>query len=49
MLQVDDNPSILYTESTQISLTSTTTRCWMRIGQQQMILTPGIHAKRRWN
>ncbi len=27
----------------------TITRCWSRIGQQRMILTPGVRAKKRWD
>ena len=27
----------------------TITRCWTRIGQQQVVLTPGVRAKKRWN
>ena len=27
----------------------TITRCWMKIGQQRLILTPGVRAQKRWN
>jgi transposase len=27
----------------------TITRCWARIGQQRVILTPGVRAAKRWN
>ena len=27
----------------------TITRCWTRIGQQRVILTPGVRAAKRWN
>jgi transposase len=27
----------------------TITRCWTRIGQQRLILTPGVRAAKRWN
>jgi len=27
----------------------TITRCWTKIGQQRVILTPGVRAKKRWN
>ena len=32
-----------------MSLFPTITRCWTRIGQQRVILTPGVHAAKRWN
>lgn len=27
----------------------TITRCWTKIGQQRLILTPGVRAQKRWN
>lgn len=27
----------------------TITRCWTRIGQQRVVLTPGVRADKRWN
>ena len=32
-----------------MSLLPTITRCWTRIGQQRVILTPGVRAAKRWN
>jgi transposase len=32
-----------------VSLFPTITRCWTRIGQQRVILTPGVRAAKRWN
>jgi transposase len=36
-------------DSAEVSLFPTITRCWTRIGQQRVILTPGVHAQKRWN
>lgn len=27
----------------------TITRCWTRVGQQRVVLTPGVRAKKRWD
>jgi transposase len=32
-----------------VSLFPTITRCWTRIGQQRVILTPGVRAAKRWD
>jgi transposase len=32
-----------------VSLFPTITRCWTRIGQQRVILTPGVRAAKHWN
>lgn len=32
-----------------MSLFPTITRCWTRIGSQRVILTPGVHAAKRWD
>jgi len=32
-----------------VSLFPTITRCWTRIGNQRVILTPGVHAAKRWD
>jgi transposase len=36
-------------DSAEVSLFPTITRCWTRIGQQRVILTPGVHAAKRWD
>jgi transposase len=36
-------------DSAEVSLFPTITRCWTRIGQQRVILTPGVRAQKRWN
>lgn len=49
MSQADENLIILFADSTQVSLMPTITRCWTRIGQQRVILTPGVRAAKRWD
>ena len=49
MRQADDSLIILFADSAEVSLMPTITRCWTKIGQQRMILTPGVRAKKRWN
>ena len=49
MSQADDNLIILFADSTEVSLMPTVTRCWTKIGQQRLILTPGVRAKKSWN
>ena len=39
---------MLFADSAVASLMPTITRCWTRIGQQRLILTPGVRAKKRW-
>jgi len=40
---------LLLGDSVEVSLFPTITRCWTRIGQQRVILTPGVRAAKRWN
>ena len=40
---------MLFADSAEASLMPTITRCWSRVGQQRMILTPGVRAKKRWD
>jgi transposase len=40
---------LLLGDSAEVSLFPTITRCWTRIGQQRVILTPGVRAAKRWN
>jgi transposase len=49
MRRADENEIILFADSAEVSLMPTITRCWTRVGQQRVILTPGVHAKKRWN
>lgn len=49
MGQADDNLIVLLADSAEVSLMPTITRCWTKIGQQRVILTPGIHAEKRWD
>ena len=46
---MDENLVILFADSSQVSLMPTITRCWTRVGQQRVILTPGVRAAKRWN
>jgi len=39
----------LFADSAELSLMPTITRCWTKIGQQRLILTPGVRAQKRWN
>lgn len=39
---------LLLGDSAEVSLFPTITRCWTRIGRQRVILTPGVHAAKRW-
>jgi transposase len=49
MSQADDNLIILFGDSAQVSLMPTLTRCWTKIGQQRVILTPGVRAQKKWD
>lgn len=49
MSQADENLLVLFADSTQVSLMPTITRCWTKVGQQRVILTPGVRAKKRWD
>jgi len=40
---------LLFADSSEVSLMPTITRCWTKIGQQRLILTPGVRAQKRWN
>ena len=40
---------MLFADSSELSLMPTITRCWTKIGQQRLILTPGVRAQKRWN
>jgi hypothetical protein len=39
----------LFGDSAELSLFPTITRCWMPIGQQRVILTPGVRAEKCWD
>ena len=47
--QVDANRIVLWGDSAAVSLLPTLTRCWPRIGQQRVILTPGVRAAQCWD
>ena len=49
MGQADDNLIILFGDSAVVSTMPTITRCWTKIGEQRVILTPGVRAQKRWN
>lgn len=49
MRQADDNLIILFADSAEVSLMPTITRCWTKIGQQRLIMTPGVRARKRWD
>lgn len=40
---------LLFGDSAELSLLPTITRCWTRIGQQRVVLTPGVRACKHWN
>jgi hypothetical protein len=40
---------LLFADSAEVSLLPTITRCWTPIGEQRVILTPGVRAPKRWN
>lgn len=46
--QAHNNRIILFADSAEVSLMPTITRCWTKIGEQRVILTPGVRAKKRW-
>ena len=39
----------MFADSAELSLFPTISRCWTPIGQQRVILTPGVHAEKRWD
>lgn len=47
--QEDPERILLFGDAAEVSLLPTITRCWTRIGQQRVILTPGVRAPKRWN
>ncbi len=47
--EADPETIFLFADSSELSLMPTITRCWMKIGQQRLILTPGVRAQKRWN
>jgi transposase len=47
--EADPETIFLFAYSSELSLMPTITRCWMKIGQQRLILTPGVRAQKRWN
>lgn len=47
--QTDPNLIVLWGDSAEVSLLPTITRCWTRIGQQRIILTPGVRAAKCWD
>jgi len=40
---------LLFADSAEVSLLPTITRCWTPIGEQRVILTPGVRTPKRWN
>ena len=40
---------LLFADSSELSLMPTITRCWTKIGQQRLILTPGVRAQKCWD
>jgi len=50
MSLADENLIILFfADSAEVSLMPTITRCWTKIGQRRVILTPGVWVQKRWN
>lgn len=47
--QVSPTLILLFGDSAEVSLLPTITRCWTRIGEQRVILTPGVRAPKRWS
>lgn len=47
--EANPNLMLLFADAAEVSLMPTITRCWTKIGQQQLILTPGVRAQKRWN
>lgn len=47
--QEDPERILLFGDAAEVSLLPTITRCWTRIRQQRVILTPGVRAPKRWN
>ena len=47
--QVGPTFILLFADSAQVSLLPTITRCWTRIGEQRVVLTPGVRAPKRWS
>jgi transposase len=46
--EADSEHILLLGDSAEVSLFPTITRCWTHIGQQRIILTPGVRAAKRW-
>jgi len=42
--QTNSEVILLFADAAEVSLLPTLTRCWSRIGQQRVVLTPGVHA-----
>lgn len=40
---------VLFADSAEVSLMPTITRCWSRVGQQKVIQTPGVRARKKWD
>ena len=49
MARAGPNLVTLFADSAEVSTFPTITRCWTRIGEQRVILTPGKRAAKRWN
>lgn len=47
--QVHSDLLLLFADASEVSLMPTITRCWTKIGQQRLLLTPGVRAQKRWN
>jgi len=47
--QAGPNLILLFADAAKVSLLPTITRCWTRIGEQRVILTPGMRAPKRWD
>jgi transposase len=48
-VQADPEQVLLFGDSAEVSLFPTITRCWTPVGQQRVILTPGVRAAKRWS
>ncbi|MGD9091638.1 MAG: transposase [Anaerolineales bacterium] len=49
MAKASSDLILLFGDSDEVSLRPTITRCWTKRGQQQVILTPGVRAVKRWD
>ena len=49
MAKTNDDLILLFSDSAEVSLMPTITRCWTKVGAQRVVLTPGVRAQKRWN